>query len=648
MRIRDHFAERRLFLLRLGIAASLVVVLLGVVVGRLYYLQCSRHRYYAGQSHADGRRIEPVSAVRGLIFDRTGRLLAGNRPSYSLVITPDETHNLQGTLARLHKLLPISASDLARFHARLSDVPAFRGVPLLLQMSPKEVARFAVNEQRFPGVHIRAGLTRYYPLGPAAAHVVGYVGSITRSELKHVDAVHYRGTEHFGKTGVELGYQKLLHGLPGVRAIEVAPDGRKLRQISSKPSRGGDDLYLTLDARLQQVAYQAMGRQSGAVVAMNPRTGAILAMVSTPSFNPGLFVNGIGEKAFRRLRANPRQPLFNRAIAGQYPPGSTIKPFMALAGLNYAGGRYIHPRFDPGWYKLPGHPKVYHNWNPHGFGHVDLHKAIELSDDVYFYSLAHDLGIDRIHAFLARFGLGRTTGVDLPGEHSGILPSRKWKRRARGQPWYPGDTLNAGIGQGYLSATPLQLAEAVSRIAMRGGGARPHILYAVRNPNTGKVTRMPIHHLPHIVDHGRHAWRRVISGMRAVIESPRGTAHQIAHGLSFPAAGKTGTSQLGAALPSDASNATESNLPRRLRDDALFICFAPVRHPKIAVAVLVEHGGYGAAAAAPVARKVINAWLGPDGLASSYDKALTRTGAGGRPVQTKRDSAGASPARGTS
>lgn len=623
MRIRDHFAERRLFLFRLGIAGAFIVVLVGLVVGRLYYLQCARHKYYAAQSVADARRIEPVVPVRGLIFDRTGRLLAGNRPSYSLVITRDEVGNLDHTLARLRKLLPINASDLKRFRTRAADSPAFRAVPLLLQMSQKEVARFAVNRQRFPGVRIQAGLTRFYPLGPVAAHVVGYVGSITQRELSRVNASDYRGTERFGKTGVELGYQKLLHGAPGSRSIEVSPDGRKLRQVAYKPPRSGDDLYLTLDARLQQVAYKAMGKQAGAVVALDPQTGGILAMVSTPSFNPGLFVNGISEKDFRRLQDDPRRPLFDRAIDGQYPPGSTIKPVIALAGLNTDGGKYIHPRFDPGWYKLPGHARIYHNWNPRGFGHVNLHKAIELSDDVYFYSLAHDLGIDRIHAFLARFGLGRPTGVDLPGESSGILPSRAWKRRTQGRVWYPGDTLNTGIGQGYLSVTPLQLAQVAARIATRGRGTRPHILYAVRNPNTGKVTRAPVHRLRPILLRDRSSWRRVISGMRAVIANPRGTAHEIGRGLTFSAAGKTGTSQLSDAPQGKDATLSESKLPRHLRDDALFICFAPVRHPQIAVAVLVERGGYGAAAAAPVARKVMNAWLGPQGL---YKQALRGSG----------------------
>lgn len=627
--IRDYLAERRLLLTRLAIIGGIMLVLLGLVVGRLYYLQIQRYGYYAGRSTANRTRVQPVAPVRGLIYDRNGRLLAGNRPSYSLVITPDDVPDLKRTLKRLTRLVGLDRYDIKRFRRKMHTEPGFRAIPICLNLGPRQVDRFEVNRQNFPGVDIKAGLTRYYPLGAAAAHVVGYVGSITQRELSHVSASQYQGTDRFGKTGVELSYQNLLHGLPGSRTVEVNAEGRPLHKLGYKPPHSGDNLYLTLNAQLQKAAYNAMGKQSGAVVALNPSTGAILAMVSTPSFNPGLFVNGISEKNYLKLNDDPRQPLFNRDIHGQYPPGSTIKPAMALAGLDTDGGKYIHPRFDPGYYRLPGHSHVYHNWNPNGFGHVDLHRAIELSDDVYFYSLAHDLGIDRIHAFLSKFGLGRPTGVDLPNEASGILPSRAWKKRTQGHIWYPGDTLNTGIGQGYLSVTPLQLALMVSRIATHGKGARPHILYATQNPVTGKIKRAPIHRLPPIKLNNPHDWQRVISGMHAVINNPHGTAHEISYGLTFSAAGKTGTSQLGdAGVPADA-NKPQSQLPRRLRDDALFISFAPVNHPRIAVAVMVEHGGYGAAAAAPVARHVMNAYLGPHGVAPPLKQAANAGGKSG-------------------
>lgn len=614
-RIRDYFAERRILLFRLGIAGLFTLVLCGFLIGRLYYLQINQHGYYSTRSNDNRMRVQAVAPVRGLIYDRNGSLLAENLPSYSLVVTPDQVPDMQDTLARLSNLVHIDTSDIRRFKEREAGEPGFRAIPLRLNLNQKEVARFEVNRQDFPGVDIQAGLTRYYPLGAAAAHVVGYVGSITQRELSHVNADKYRGTDHFGKTGVERSYEKILHGTPGSRIVEVNAEGRDLRQLNYTQPDSGDNLFLTLDAQLQMTAVQAMGKQSGALVAINPQNGAILAMVSSPSFNPGLFVNGISEKNFKALNDNPRRPLFNRAIQGRYPPGSTIKPAMALTGLNTDGGKYIHPRFDPGWYKLPNSSHIYHCWKPSGFGHVDLHKAIEVSDDIYFYDLAHDLGIDRIHDFLSKFGLGRPTGVDLPNETTGILPSRTWKRRTQGHIWYPGDTLNTGIGQGYLSVTPLQLALMVSRIATRGKGARPHVLYATQDPVTGKITPAPIHPLPPIKLNNPADWERVISGMHAVINNPHGTGHEISYGLTYTAAGKTGTAQVGDGSHPGDSNTPQSELPRRFRDDALFIAFAPVQHPRIAVAVLVEHGGYGAAAAAPVARKVMDAWLGPDGLA---------------------------------
>lgn len=624
--MRDFFVERRLLLFRLGLAGVFVLLLSGLLMGRLFYLQIDQHDYYSTRSYDNRMRVQMAPPVRGLIYDRNGGLLAENLPSYSLVVTPDQVPDLKKTLKRLSRLVHIDSYDLKRFHERAASEPGFRPVPLRLNLSEQEVARFEVNRQDFPGVNIQAGLTRHYPLGAAAAHLVGYVGSITQRELSRVNAKAYQGTDHYGKTGVERRYEKILHGSPGSRIVEVNAEGRSLRQLDYNRPHSGDNLFLTIDAKLQMTAFKAMGNQSGAVVALNPQNGAILAMVSKPSFNPELFVNGISEKNFKALNDNPRRPLFNRAIHGRYPPGSTIKPVMALAGLNTDGGKYIHPRYDPGWYKLPNNSRIYHNWNPRGFGRVDLHKAIEVSDDVYFYDLAHDLGIDRIHAFLSKFGLGRPTGVDLPGEVSGILPSRAWKRRTQGHIWYPGDTLNTGIGQGYMSVTPLQLALMVGRVAARGKGGRPHILYATQNPVTGKVTPAPIHPLPPIKLDNPNDWQRVIDGMHAVIASPHGTEHGISHGLTFTAAGKTGTAQIGGNTNPGDADTPQRDLPRARRDNALFISFAPVDRPRIAVAVLVEHGGYGAQAAAPIARKVMNAWLGPDGLAPKPKQASLSQG----------------------
>ncbi len=619
-----------MLLFRLGLAGIFVLALCAVLITQLYRLQIRQHGYYTAQSKDNRMQAQVVAPVRGLIYDRNGRLLAENLPSYSLVATPAQVPDLRDSLKRLSRLLNLKPSDIHRFRSRKAREPAFRSVLLLPDLSQIELARFEVNRQDFPGFDIQAGLTRHYPLGPVMAQVVGYVGRIDRQELSRVKAKAYRGTDYFGKTGVEHFYQALLHGGPGSRIEEVNAQGRDLRQIAYNAPHSGENLYLTLSTKLQKTAFDALGGESGAVVALAPRTGAILAMVSKPGFNPDWFVNGISEKKYQALLHNSRQPLFNRAIKGRYPPGSTVKPAIALTGLHTDGGKYIHPRYDPGWYQLANSTIVFHSWKQGGFGRVNLEKAIEVSDDIYFYDLAHDLGIDRIHGFLSKLGLGRPTGVDLSHEGSGVLPSRKWKRQTIGHGWYPGDTVNAGIGQGYMSVTPLQLALMVSRIAMRGKGARPHILYATQDPVTGKITRAPIHPLKPIKFENPHAWQRVVDGMKAAINNPHGTAHGISHGITYTAAGKTGTSEVGPPRPAKYAHTRQSQLPRRYRDDTLFIAFAPVEHPRIAVAVIVEHGGFGAAAAAPIARQVMDAYLGPGGvvkpLEKTADKPLTVAG----------------------
>jgi len=607
--IKNLAHERIVFTNRVLVAALLLVAVSAVLGARLYYLQIVQRQYYDTRSNDNRMRVLPVAPVRGLIYGRNGVLLADNVASYRLDVVPEQVHHMNATLKRLSSIVPLSPEKIKDFKERVRNSARFDPVPLAYDLTPRQVARFEVNRQDFPGVDIHAGLSRDYPQGKTAAHVVGYVGGITARDLKRVDPSLYRGTSHIGKTGVEHSYEHVLHGTPGSKIVEANAEGRTLRRLQSDPSSPGENLYLTLDVHLQRVAEQALGDNAGAVVAIAPDTGDILAMVSKPSFNPQPFVDGISQAHYHALLHDTGNPLFDRAIRGQYPPGSTIKPFMALAGLGTDGGKNIHQRFCPGYYRLPHVSYVWHGWKRWGHGHVDLHKAIVQSCDIYFYDLAHDLGIQDIDHWLGRFGFGRPTGVDLPGEESGVLPSQKWKLAHLGKPWYPGDTLNAGIGQGYWLVTPLQLAHAVATLSRRGHGMKPHIVYAEQNPRTGKRRLIKPQPLPPVkLPH--QDWQRVLNAMQDVIKSPHGTAHRIDKGLTYTMAGKTGTAQVRGNSRDEGDTASnDKSIPKKYRNQALFIAFAPVDHPKIAIAVIVEHGGEGGAVAAPIARKVADAFF---------------------------------------
>ncbi len=610
LRIKDQWSERRHFIGRIWATAFIVAILLFAVVGRLLYLQVINHRHYATLSEGNRVRIEPVRPTRGLIYDRNGVLLADNLPTYQLEVTLEQVPDLKQTLAALGKVISLRPEDLDAFHDRLRDKRPFQAVALRTNLSDEEVARFAVNRQKFPGIDIRARLTRTYPLGAETAHVVGYVGNVSPADLQRLDPSQYSGSSEVGKTGVERAYESLLHGSMGNQQVEVNAQGRVLRVLDYNPPVAGSDLYLSLDVRLQEAASAALGSHQGAVVAIDPNTGEVLAMVSKPSFDPNLFVDGIGAKNYMALRDDPKRPLFNRDLRGQYPPGSTIKPFMGLAGLFYHA---ITPTTDvmcPGYFLLPGESRPYRDWKRTGHGHTDLRKAITQSCDVYFYTLAVNLGIDRIHDFLSRFGFGTRTDVDLPNELDGLLPSREWKRKAHDQPWFPGETVITGIGQGYMLVTPIQLASATATMAARGKRFRPRVLHAVRNPLTGVVINADPQPEG---DVGAPAedFNQIVSDMHNVTKSPWGTAHRISFGAKYAIAGKTGTAQV-YSLSTNDDEADESQVPEALRDHALFISFAPVEAPRIAVAVIVEHGGGGGSVAAPIARAVMDAYFSED------------------------------------
>jgi penicillin-binding protein 2 len=613
--LEDRRREQRLVRTRAIVAGVFIVCGLSLILVRLFHLQLERHEHFTVLSTENRVKVQPVPPNRGLIFDTKGAVLAENHPSFSLVITIEKVEDLKTTIAELKQLVPIEEIDLARFERLKRQRMRFQPVPIRLNLTPEEVARFAVDGYRFPGVEVHAELIRTYPKRELTAHVLGYVGRINDRELARIDKGNYAGTNFIGKGGVELAHEDVLHGKVGYQQVEVNARGRILRTLESTPPAPGQDLYLYLDIALQQAATEALGDYRGSIVAIDPRNGGVLALVSTPSFDPNLFVEGISQSNYDTLLHSPDKPLYNRAIRGQYPPGSTVKPFIGLGGLSLG---FVTPRkstYCPGYFSLPGQKHRFRCWRRGGHGTVDLELSIVQSCDVYFYWLANQMGVDKLNTFLAEFGFGLRTGVDVSGELAGLLPSREWKERVRKQPWYPGETLIMGIGQGYFLATPIQLAAATAALANKGRFIQPRLAYARRVPGADVATVFPtVARQIRITNPGD--WDIAIEDMAKVVESQRGTAKRI-HSNDYRIAGKTGTSQvftIGQKERYDASKISE-----RLRDHALFVAFAPVEDPRIAVAVMVENGGSGSGTAAPIARRVIDAYLGGTPLPDELD-----------------------------
>ncbi|HET7312869.1 penicillin-binding protein 2 [Salinisphaera sp.] len=607
--LKNHARERRLFRRRLLVAAAGAALLFLALGARLVDLQVLDYHRYRVAARDNRTRIQAIPPVRGLIYDRDHTVLADNRTAYALNVVPNRVSDMDAMLDRLADIVPISKAERRRFLDRVDSGPGYRAVPLVAGIDKRTLARFEVNRSRFPGVEVHAGLMRQYPLGKAAAHVIGYVSAITASDLRRVDASRYQGTANIGKSGVEYSYESQLHGYPGSRVVEVNAIGRPLRELERHAPQAGDTLYLTLDAELQKTAFHALGDKAGAVVALDPQTGGVLAMVSKPSFDPELFVNGISVDAYHRLLSNDRNPLFNRAIQGEYPPGSTVKPVMALAGME-AGNIDPYERvWCPGYITLPGSSHRYRGWKRSGQGWLNLIQAITRSADVYFYKLGLQTGIDDLYRYATMFGLGQKTGIDLARENSGLMPSPTWKHGVKHRPWYPGETLNTVIGQGYVTATPLQLAQMTSLIAERGHGFKPHLLKAWRSAGSNELHEYKPVALPPIrLKDARH-WDIVIQGMRNVVSAPHGTAYwYVGQNLDYPIAGKSGTAQV-ASLPQHQAAPDEMSVPRPVRPHALFIAFAPIEDPRIAVAVVVDHGGGGSSIAGPIARRVIDQYL---------------------------------------
>ncbi|QFU76931.1 penicillin-binding protein 2 [Halioglobus maricola] len=602
--LKDPHREARIYSARTVAAIIVVVGMLGVIFARYHSLQITDYEQYVTQSDRNRVQLQPLPPKRGLIYDRNGVLLADNRPSFTLSVIKERVRELDETMAVLAGLVPISESELERFQTRLKRRRPYEPVALRFRLTEEERAALAVNRYRLPGVVVEAQLLRHYPHGELFSHALGYVGRINEREALELDESDYAGTDHVGKVGIEKYYEDMLHGDVGYQNVETNAHGRVLRVLERNPPAPGSDITLHLDIRLQQAAADALGDRRGAVVAMDPHTGGILALVSTPGYDTNLFVNGISSKDYSALRDSPDVPLFNRAVQGQYPPGSTIKPMMGMAGLESGTVTPETTVPDPGWYSLPGDRHRYRDWilRIRGTGHapeVDLKMAIAESCDTYFYDLGRKLTIDTMYEYLEPYGLGDRTGVDTTNERKGVLPSTRWKRDALGQPWYPGETISASIGQGYMLTTPMQLAAATSVLASKGERRIPRFLHSIN----GEVLEAP--ELQPLVAKEEN-WAAVYDGMLEVVHGKKGTAKYLAKGIRYNMAGKTGTAQVIGIAQGEVYDEDEVN--ERHRHHGLFIAFAPAEAPTIAVAIIVENGG-GSSAATPIARKVIDTWL---------------------------------------
>ena len=613
VRLKDHWLEQRMFMRRTWGFAALIAVSMLFIIARLFELQVVNFEHFSDLSRGNRIRIEPLPPTRGLIFDRNGEVLAENLPSYQLAITPEEVPDVDDTLEKLEELGFVEAGELNQIRELLRKKRRFEAIPVRYRLSDEEVARFSVQRHQFPGVDIRARLTRYYPLGPSAVHAVGYVAGISEQEMQNLDLAAYAGTSHIGKIGVERAYERALHGTVGHRQVRVNAQGRRLDELTSetKDPIPGQDLYLSLDIEAQQTAERALEGRRGAVVALDPNNGDVLVFASTPSFDPNPFGTGLSVGGYNALQTDPDKPLFNRALRGHYPPGSTIKPMIGLAGLDYGLLVPGHRVYCPGYFKLPGNPHRYRDWRKQGHGLVDLHDSIVRSCDVYFYELALVLGIDRMHDFMVRFGFGQATGIDIPGEKSGLMPSPEWKRGAFAQPaervWFPGETVITGIGQGFTLTTPLQLAHATATLAARGLRFRPRLVTAVRNSITGDITELAPVSMDPVEVASEELWDQILTSMSEVVHAPNGTARRISQDAAYRIAGKTGTAQVFTVAQEEEYD--EAEVEERLRHHALFIAFAPAEQPSIAVAVIVENGGSGSRTAAPVARAVLDTFI---------------------------------------
>ena len=594
--------SKRLFIARSLAAMLFVLVAIAAILLRLYWLQIQHHDHYKTLATDNRIKLLPLPPARGEIFDRNGVVLAQNMTSVDLFITPDQVEDIPAVIAELQQIIPITDDDIHRFEKLRRRLRRFEQVPIRTGLTDQEMAQFAVERHRFRGVDLGVNLRRYYPHGELTAHVIGYIGRINERELERIDKPAYAGTSHIGKTGLERFYEEQLHGDVGVQRVEIDAAGHIIRILETQPPSTGEDIQLHFDIELQKVAFEALGEHSGSVVAIDVKTGGVLAMASKPSFDANLFVNGISFKDYNALRDDGGNPLFNRAINGSYPPGSTIKPFIGLAGLETGTVNHRQTIYCPGHYKIKNAGRTFRDWKRTGHGTIDLEKSIEQSCDVYYYDLAYSMGIEKLQEYLSKFHFGKRTGIDMPAETRAILPSQAWKKKRYKQSWLPGDTVNAGIGQGYFLVSPVQLAYSTAVLAADGKLIQPRL--AARIGNLSALSEETAIESIDKVD-PLH-WKQVIDGMLAVTEGKRGTAKRIRNDY-YRIAGKTGTAQVISMKQNEEYD--ETKLSKEKHDHALFMAFAPADDPRIAVAVIAENGGHGGATAAPIARKVMDAWF---------------------------------------
>ncbi len=607
--IRNHPLELHHFRMRLAIAASFVLLLFLLLFARFFYLQVAQREHYHTLAEANRISISPLIPNRGLIFDRNGKILAQNYSAYTLEIIPSKVPNLESTLDELATVVDITPGDRQRFKKLMWESKRFKSLPIRNRLTDVEVARFAANRYRFPGIEIKARVLRQYPYKDIISHVVGYISRINDKDLENLEASkesdNYRGSHHIGKIGIEQSYEKALHGITGFEGIETDAAGRSVRVLSRTSPIPGSNLILSLDIGLQEVADKAFGDRRGALVAMDPTNGEILAFVSKPGFDANLFIGGIDQENWDLLNNSIDRPLNNRALRGVYPPGSTFKPFMALAALELNKRTPEYTINDIGYFTLPGVDRRYRDWKVGGHGRVDLRKSLVVSCDTYYYSLANDLGINNIYNFVSQFGLGKKTGIDIQGEAAGLLPSPEWKMNRHNKKWYTGDTISVGIGQGYNLSTPLQLAFATMIIANKGKAFLPHMVKQIQNSQTGITETVP-KRLLYSLDLKPENMELVHNALVDVTRTG-GTAAGVGADAAYSFAGKTGTSQVIGTKQGERYN--EKLVQERHRDHALFIAYAPAENPKIVLSVLVENGGHGGATAAPIARQVMDYFL---------------------------------------
>ena len=601
--LKDHDTEKRLVNKRLIACAALVLAISCTLVGRLYFLQVTEFDYNSTVSENNRVHVLPIPPERGFIYDRNGVLLADNQPSFNMTLTRERAGDADNVLDSVISILHLPAEERAVFAKAMKQARhPFEPSTLLYDLTEEQIALLAVNQYRLPGIDVEAQFVRHYPQGNHFAHSVGYVGRINEKETKQLDPTQYRGTQSIGKTGIERFYEPELHGKVGFEEVETNAQGRVMRVLRHTDAVPGKNIVLSLDIKLQEAAEEALGDRRGSIIAIDPKTGEVLAMVSKPSFDPNLFVTGISSRDYSGLRDSIDKPLFNRALRGLYAPGSTIKPEVAIAGLDSGVISASTRVFDPGYFQLPNVDHKYRNWNHSGDGWVDLNAAIMRSNDTYFYDLASKLGIDRLHDYLSMFGVGQKVSLDMFEESSGLMPSREWKRSTRRQAWYPGETVILGIGQGYMQVTPLQLAQATALIANKGVWNRPHLARTIDG-----APPVDEHPMPNIVLHDPKEWEQVNHAMQLVMHDARGITRASATGAQYRIAGKSGTAQVVAIKQGERYNRLKT--AERNRDNALFVGFAPAEDPQIVISVMIENGEAGGRVAGPVVRKVMDAWL---------------------------------------